>query len=436
MQLKKAIYATLFVAFVMMGTSKAVAQSSSLNAYSPYTFYGIGDINEQGNAVTRAMGGAALGFRNPLYVNAVNPASYSSVRSNSFLSNFDMEGQNVYARTATAKTSNNSFNIRDISMSFPLGKGLGAGVSVSPYSSVGYRVQFYDQDPDVLANIGQMLYAYTGEGDVTQFKAGIGWEPFKGFSIGADVVYLHGNIERSYNAIPTVITGSGGYHTLMGTIQENIDKFFGSVGLQWTPISNVDNVLTIGAIYQMGGRTNGKVVEIVPVNATLAPEINAVEKEYTSDFSLANTYGLGLYYHRTKWSVGLDWKFADWGSRNQGDVSENICFRNTNKVSLGGQYTPNPGDVRNALNRWTYRAGLRWAQNYVVLNDTPISDVALTMGVGIPLRMTGLSNINLGLELGQRGTTNAGLVRENYLKFTIGFSFFGEDYWFMKVKYD
>jgi hypothetical protein len=72
----------------------------------------------------------------------------------------------------------------------------------------------------------------------------------------------------------------------------------------------------------------------------------------------------------------------------------------------------------------------------VVLNNTPISDVALTMGVGIPIRVTGLSNVNLGLELGQRGTTKAGLVRENYLNFTIGFSFFGEDYWFMKVKYD
>ena len=71
-----------------------------------------------------------------------------------------------------------------------------------------------------------------------------------------------------------------------------------------------------------------------------------------------------------------------------------------------------------------------------MLNDQPIQDVALTFGVGLPLRMTGLSNVNLGLELGQRGTTKAGLSRENYFKFTIGFSLFGEDYWFVKMKYD
>ncbi|MBQ1214549.1 MAG: hypothetical protein IIX81_05965, partial [Tidjanibacter sp.] len=290
--------------------------------------------------------------------------------------------------------------------------------------------------PDVLAGIGQMLYGYTGAGDVTQFKAGIGWEPFKNFSVGADLLYYHGKITRTYNAIPTVITGSGSFHTLMGVIDESINSFYANVGVQWSPISNSHNVLTIGATYQMGGKMGGKVTEVVPVNATLAPEINAVEKEYDSTFSMANTLGLGFYYHQTRWSVGADWKFSDWASHNQGDVSENIYFRDTHKVSVGGQYTPNPGDVRNFFNRWTYRAGVKWAQNYVVLNNTPISDVALTMGVGIPIRVTGLSNVNLGLELGQRGTTKAGLVRENYLNFTIGFSFFGEDYWFMKVKYD
>jgi hypothetical protein len=79
---------------------------------------------------------------------------------------------------------------------------------------------------------------------------------------------------------------------------------------------------------------------------------------------------------------------------------------------------------------------VRWSQNYLVLNNEPFSDVALTFGVGMPLRMTGLSNVNLGLELGQRGTMRAGLSKENYLKFTVGFSFFGEDYWFVKMKYD
>lgn len=420
---------------LLSGAFEASAQSS-LNTYSPYTFYGIGDIHQEGNAAIRAMGGAGVGFRNYLYVNTLNPASYSSVRNNSFLSNFDMEGQNFYARTADAKTSYNTFNLKDISMSFPLAKGVGVGVNVMPYSSVGYNVGYYDKSEGVLGDIGQMFYAYSGSGDVTQFKLGLGWEVFKSFSVGADVIYYHGSIERSFGAQPTSITGNGSYYSLSGSSVETINSFFGKVGMQWTPISSGNTVLTIGATWQIGGRMNGDIVTRVPVNSTLAPDEYAVDELSKSTFTMPSMYAVGMYLHRPRYSVGVDYEFADWGSRNEGDAKANLAFRNTNTVRVGGQYTPNPGDVRNAFNRFTYRAGVRWEQCYVVLNDQPISDVALTFGVGIPLRMTGLSNVNLGLELGQRGTTKAGLSRENYLKFTIGFSLFGEDYWFVKVKYD
>lgn len=436
MKNRNIIFGLMMVATLVLSHTSASAQSSSLNTYSPYTFYGIGDIHEEGIAVTRAMGGASLGFRSPFYVNTTNPASYSSVRSNSFLSNFDMEGQNLYARTTEAKTSFNTFNVRDIAMSFPLIKGMGVGLSVTPYSSVGYRVQYYDQNPEVHANIGQMLYAYSGSGDVTQFKLGLGYEVAKGLSLGAEAIYYHGLIERSYSAIPTVITGSGSYGSIYGLKSEVINRFYGKFGVQWTPIVKMNTVLTIGATYQMGGKLGGEVTNQVSQNSTLAPDVFAVNEVYTSPFSMPNVYGVGFYLHKDKYSIGADYQFADWGVRNQQDVTATRSFRNTNTVRLGGQYTPNPGDVRHALKRWTYRAGVRYSQYYIVLNDQPVDDVALTFGVGVPLRMTGLSNVNLGLELGQRGTTKAGLSRENYLKFTIGFSLFGEDYWFVKMKYD
>lgn len=424
------------VATVVLSHQSASAQSSSLNTYSPYTFYGIGDIHDEGIAVTRAMGGASIGFRNPLYVNVTNPASYSSVKSNSFLSNFDMEGQNFYARTTSAKTSFNTFNVRDIAMSFPLIKNMGVGVSVTPYSSVGYRVQSYSQDPLVHANIGQMLYAYSGSGDVTQFKVGLGYEVVKNLSLGAEVIYYHGLIERTYNALPTVITGSGSYQAISGLKSEAVNSFYGKFGVQWTPIAKSHTVLTVGATYQMGGKMGNEVENTVMQNSTLAPDLYVVDEVYTSTFSMPNVYAVGFYLHKDKYSIGADYQFADWGLRNEQDVTATRSFRNTNTVRIGGQYTPNPGDVRHALNRWTYRAGVKFSEYYIVLNDQPFNDVALTFGVGIPLRMTGLSNINLGLEMGQRGTTKAGLSKENYLKFTIGFSLFGEDYWFVKMKYD
>ena len=45
-----------------------------------------------------------------------------------------------------------------------------------------------------------------------------------------------------------------------------------------------------------------------------------------------------------------------------------------------------------------------------------------------------LSKINIGVELGRLGTTNAGLVEEDYANIMLGFSL--SDVWFIKRKYD
>ena len=46
---------------------------------------------------------------------------------------------------------------------------------------------------------------------------------------------------------------------------------------------------------------------------------------------------------------------------------------------------------------------------------------------------TSLSNLNLGLEFGKKGTTSNNLVQENYIILNIGFSL--NDKWFVKSKF-
>ena len=59
--------------------------------------------------------------------------------------------------------------------------------------------------------------------------------------------------------------------------------------------------------------------------------------------------------------------------------------------------------------------------------------MALTLGVGMPLNGT-FSNVNIGFELGKKGTTSSNLVQENYANLSIGFSF--NDTWFVKRKFN
>jgi hypothetical protein len=58
----------------------------------------------------------------------------------------------------------------------------------------------------------------------------------------------------------------------------------------------------------------------------------------------------------------------------------------------------------------------------------------------------GATSINAGIEFGGRGDLSSvimpklnkrvGLIRQHYIKVNLGFSLFGEDYWFVRPKID
>ena len=75
------------------------------------------------------------------------------------------------------------------------------------------------------------------------------------------------------------------------------------------------------------------------------------------------------------------------------------------------------------------RAGVRLDNTGYVVNGKSLENFGITFGMGLPLGIN-FSNLNLGFELGRRGTTMNGLVRESYFKVSVGLSF--NDKWFLK----
>ncbi len=89
-------------------------------------------------------------------------------------------------------------------------------------------------------------------------------------------------------------------------------------------------------------------------------------------------------------------------------------------ISLGGYYIPKYMSFTSYLSRITYRAGLKFEKTGLVINNESINDFAFTLGIGLPLGGNfGVSNINLGLEVGKRGTTKANLIQENYVNIMV-----------------
>ena len=432
----------------------AWAQESSINTFSPYTLYGLGNLAGSGGSTFVAMGGASIGFRNggfdtaaDIRLNTSNPASLSGITPKTFIFDVGFAGSNVYLREnnatlGTLNSSFNTFNINNITVAFPLARRLGLAVNVSPYSQVGYRIHQDDHNinPDSpLADLGIVRYFYDGEGDVSEAKLSVGWEPFKNFSIGAEMIYMWGNIDRSYKATVVPYTGSGTYGSVSASTNEKISRIFGAFGVQYTPLSKARSRLTIGATYRLGGRLNSTVTDFIPSGNIYGDTVRFVQKR--SAAYMPQMVGTGIYFHRPKWSVGADYVWQNWG-RNGYDAANSVRYVDTHTYKIGIQYTPNRYDIRGKgasfFNRMTYKVGFRYNNNYQQFRGNPVNDKAITLGFDIPFAAMTVSNVSVGFELGERGTLRNGLVRERYFKFNVGVMLFGRDYdyWFEKYKYN
>ena len=85
----------------------------------------------------------------------------------------------------------------------------------------------------------------------------------------------------------------------------------------------------------------------------------------------------------------------------------------------------------------TYRYGAYYEKGNLAYNGTNINKFAITGCITLPFEnrsASRMSGIDLGLELGQRGTLNNNLIRQNFVNLKIGINF--ADKWFNKVLYD
>ena len=457
MQVKNTLIKLVVIAAVMIPYASA-AQTSSINAFSPYTMYGIGEQNTPGTLPMRSMGGVGVAMRSSGVVNLLNPAAFSAAPQKSFLFNFGLEGQNYYNSQKvdgmSKSTAYNTFNFHDIAFQLPLAKKLGLGFSLTPYSSVGYRTKYthdYDPSDPVWGNVGRAQYVYQGEGDVTEGKLGVGWELFKNFSLGIAAQYYWGDIDRSFVMTPTPITGDGSYSSTVGTDNYSISSIKGQIGVQWNAILNQKRALTLGAAYDFGGDLNPTVTK----NIYVGDLYNSTVKGDTTHLALVlpRQLSAGVFYQTSKWTMGVDYVYQDWGGRNRQIESTGVsgpdrsafavAYTDTHTIKAGVEYTPNRYDVRNFLKRWSYRAGFRYGTHNQTYNGDKLGQYAVTLGVGVPVKFLAISSIDVGVEYGRRGYNLAerlGLVRQQYFKFSIGFTLFAGsengEYWFLRPKYD
>ncbi|WP_300566246.1 hypothetical protein [Flavobacterium sp.] len=391
---------------------------------SPYSFYGIGDVRFKGTIENRAMGSIGI-LPDSIHINLQNPASLSAMK----LTSFTVAG--TY-NTLSLKTSDASEKARRttldyLAMAFPVGK-LGLSFGLMPYSSVGYKIQKLAQD-DVSESS-----RYTGIGGLNKVFLGAGYQITPKLSAGLELGYNFGKIETSSAVFfPGVQYGSRelnkselhGVNLNSGFIYKTKLKKYDFVSsLTFSPSITLrsSNTRNIAAItYSFSGAER----------VFSSHDIDVADSKLKLPSKLALGSGLGDV---KKWFVGFETTFqqaSDFGNLYTNDAQ--VSFDSSTRIAIGGYYIPNYNSFSNYFSKVTYRAGFRHENTGLVIHDEPIRDTAMTLGFGFPVGGN-FSNINVGLEFGKKGTTNANLIQENYMNISIGLSF--NDKWFVKRKFD
>jgi hypothetical protein len=108
-------------------------------------------------------------------------------------------------------------------------------------------------------------------------------------------------------------------------------------------------------------------------------------------------------------------------------------LKNSFQTSLGFQITPDNRVASSYLKKITYRAGFHYTQTYLQLRDNRLTEAGFSLGVALPMPRS-RSKVNFGMEIGRKGTTEDGLLKENYVKFSISATVF--ERWFIRRKFE
>ena len=414
------------------------AQDGTYGAYSPYSIFGIGDISKEGTAYNKSMGGTGIAGRNKRFINYLNPAAVTARDSLSFMADFGLVQNNTLFRQNDLKSGHNTFNIYDFILSFPIYRSSAFMVGITPYSDVGYDFSSVETDPEIIGNTGNIEYDSFGTGSVYQAFVGAGVTFWKRLSLGAEMIYYFGNLDKVTN----MDYANSSYRSLNSGSELTVRGLTGKFGLQYEQKLGGDVSMVVGATYKLGSNmkgyaTNYRYATQSSVIDTLRHNVDTLS---ASGLKFGDEIGVGISVRGgDKWNAEFNYVRSDWSNSGLDKaagfaVSGKSVFSTTVSQSFraGFEYVPNRNDIRYYMRRCTYRVGAYYDRAYYKLDGNNVNSVGVTFGLTLPIYKY-YNGITLGVDIGQRASRRNDMIRERYAMFVIGFNI--HDIWFQKVQY-
>lgn len=460
----------IFYIFLII-SSELHAQSGTS---SPYSRYGIGDLQLFSHTRNAGMGGLSLAVREdsivPDFINFNNPASYTAFKFTSF----DAGINGTYANLKNSRNNETVTNasVQYFAFGFPVTKWWGGCFGLKPYSSIGYAMSDSSSIVDTISSTTiPVKNVFTGEGGLNQFFIGSSIQPFKnsvarfrrsekykklaaekdsvqikkierslraasGLSFGVNSSFLFGTLDRErrleYN--------NSSYFDYKQSNSSDIGGFYFNLGAQYVITCKNKTSWVFGVVFTPNASIRGS-------QTTLAERFQRIqtadggydnikdtvkyEKSSQGTVTLPMSFGGGIVYKNAgKWQIGVDYLQQSWSKYQAFGQADALA--DSRRISGGGEIGVGK-DKLLGRGKTILRLGGYYSQTFLQLKDTQLNDYGITFGVGFPVARRS-SMINLAFEVGERGTTSNNLIKEQYVNFRLGFTF--NDKWFLKRKYD
>jgi len=423
------IFRSVILVFILFSSAALLAQTA-IN--SPYSRFGLGELHGKNiNTNLQGMGGISIGMADPSMINPANPASYALIDSGSFIFEAGIFADFKTLKTTTLSESGYYSSLSYVFLGFPITKWWRSSLGIMPFSKIGYDVDILVQ----VEGFSNVENSIEGDGGLNQVYWGNAFKIGKNFRLGIDATYLFGEARRRsvINFVDSLL--------ILGTKTESRIRggdFIFDYGLQYDFHFDDRRKLTLGLVYanEFNLKATRSYLATTIINGVdggvdVVRDTVAYDPEKEGTILLPQRAGIGFSYQNANlWLIGADFEWQNWNKFEVFGVPDTLT--NAWRIAVGGEYSPRHTSISSLFTRITYRLGFRYDNSYLNISDNEINEFGISFGFNFPLRKT-RTTLDLGIEIGKRGTTKDNLIQENFINFTFGVSI--NEHWFQKRKY-
>jgi hypothetical protein len=353
-------------------------------------------------------------------VSMLNPATLHTITRTRVWGGFEYAYISSSDASATSGYSRGDFQGLAVAIPIDAAHGAVLAAGAGPYSRVLYAIKRTES-----AGGSEASQVFHGSGGLSTLSLSGSFRLSPSIVAGAGLQYLYGRIRQIHQIdfLDPLFTDSNidrswfhsGFFVSGGLVVRNVGTLLGIRRLE---------ALDLGILYSSPASLD--VQEERLVTSTSFSDTSLVRSGTTR---IPSRFGVGAaYVVSERVLLAADVMIQRWRSANFFSQPNVDMMRDSWRAGAGIEFRP-ARDRYAFGDRLYYRLGAAYTTGNLKLSNQLISEVMVTAGVGVPIGP--LAYLNIGLQGGRRGVTDAPLVQDTFLR--VSLSVVGGEEWFMDL---